>query len=447
MNTIRKLDINLDQLQIVSQDIMQEAKKAGADQCEVSISANKGFSVSVRNGDVEKIEYHQDKAIEINVYIGKRTGSTSVTDLSPASYKAAVLAACHIAKFTGEDPCGGLADKAELGFDYPQLTLAFPWSLSVEEAIALSVEGESIALQADKRLMSAEEVAIGTGESLYLYANSHGFIGHYPHTRHEMSCVLVAKQGEEMQRDFSYTTALDPMRLQKMSDIAKEAAKKTVGRLGARRLKTMRAPVIFIAEEARSLMGLFVSAMSGSRLYKKSSFLVDHLGKKIFPDFMTIQEDPYLADGLGSVPFDNDGVLARPNIFVQNGVLESYALGVYSARQLKLKTTGNAGGVHNLIVSPGDKDLKSLLRTMDKGLLVTEMMGNGTNLITGDYSRGASGFWVEGGEIQYPVHEITVAGKLQDMFLDIVAVGNDVDVRGGIRTGSVLIGNMMIAGD
>lgn len=438
--------IDTSRLQAIANDVLQQAAANGAHQAEVGIATSKGFSVSAREGDVEKVEYNQDKVIEIQVFFGKRRGSASISDIRPEAVRAAVEAACHIAKFTDEDPAAGLAEKEELAFDYPVLDLNYPWSITVEKAIELACQCEKEALAYDKRIMSAEEVNVATGEGWELYANSNGFMGSYPHTRHEISCVLIAKEGDDMQRDYSYTVSLDPEHLESVSAIAKQAAEKTVRRLGARRLPTMKAPVIYLAEEARGLFGSFMSAISGGSLYRKASFLLDHLDKPIFPDFMHIEEQPFLPRALGSAPFDSDGVATRPNVFIEKGVLRSYMLGVYSARKLGMKTTGNAGGAHNLIVRPGNKDLKALLKTMGKGLLITEMMGNGANIVTGDYSRGAGGYWVENGEIQYPVHEITVAGKLQEMYGRIAEIGNDVDVRGGVRTGSVLIEEMMIAG-
>jgi PmbA protein len=432
--------------QMLSQDILQEAARLGASQAEVSIAANKGFTVSAHNGDVETVEYHQDKVVEVSVLFGKRRGSASLSDLSLKAIKAAVSAACHIAKFTDEDPFAGLAEKEEFAFDYPQLPLAFPWDISVEQAIELACLCEQEAKAHDKRIMNADEVSVTTQTACQIYANSQGFIGFFPYTRHDMSCVLVAKEQDDMQRDFSYTVSCDPSQLKSISVIAKEAADRTVKRLGAKSLSTMRVPVIFLADEARGLMGHFVAAIQGGSLYRKASFLLDHLNKKIFPEFIHIQEQPHLLCGLGSVPFDGDGVATRANTFIENGVLQQYSLGVYSARKLGMKTTGNAGGVHNLIVRPGNQNLTELLKTMDTGLLITELMGNGVNLITGDYSRGAAGFWVEKGDIQYPVHEVTIASKLQDMYAHLVEVGNDVDVRGNIRTGSILIEEMMVAG-
>jgi len=446
MTEIEHLMSNANGLQSLAQSILQEAKRCGAGEAEVSVSANKGFTVTARDADVETVEYNQDKVIEISVLFGKRSGSASISDVRPEAVKAAVEAACHIAKFTGEDPDAGLADKAELAFHYPALDLAFPWALTVEQAIELACQCEREALAYDKRIMSAEEATVTTGEAVTVYANSHGFVGVVPYTRHDISCVLVAKDGEEMQRDYAYSVSADPSMLESISHIAREAAERTVRRLGARPIKTTKAPVIYIAEEARGLLGHFTAAIQGGSLYRKSSFLVDHLDKKIFSDFVHIQEQPHLARALGSTPFDGDGVATRANVFVDHGVLRSYALGVYAARKLGMKTTGNAGGVHNLVIQPGNKDLAALLKAMGTGLLVTETMGQGVNIVTGDYSRGVGGFWVENGEIQFPVQEVTVAGKLQDIYGRMVEVGSDVDVRGNIRTGSILIEEMMIGG-
>ncbi len=446
MNEVTKL-IDKNKLQEISKNILDEATRLGASQVEVSAAISKGFSVSVHNKDVETIEYHQDKTIDVTVFFGKRCGSASTSDLSPDAMRATVEAACHIAKFTDEDPAAGLADKNELAFHYPQIDLSAPWNISVDDAIALGCECERDALAYDKRIMRAEDIRIVTGETFGLYANSEGFMGSVPSTQHEISCVLIAKENEEMQRDYSYTVAVDPKTLMPVSLLAEQAAKRTVGRLGARRLSTMKSPAIYLAEEARSLLGHFAAAIQGGNLYRKASFLVNHLGKKIFPEFVQMTEHPHLAYGLGSSPFDANGVATRDNIFIQDGILTNYALSVYSARQLGMKTTGNAGGMHNLTIKTGNKDLAALLKTMDKGLLVTELMGQGVNLLTGDYSRGVGGFWVEHGEIQYPVHEITVAGKLQDIFSHLVEVGNDVDLRGNIRTGSLLLEEVMIAGE
>lgn len=447
MKEIEKSIFDSAKLQSVAQDILQEAKRLGADQAEVNVDVNKGFTVSGHGGDVETVEYHQDKAIDISVYFGKRIGSAGLSDISPRAIKDAVLAACHIAKFTDEDPASGLADKEELAFQYPSLDLYFPWQLTVPQAIEMVVECEREAKAYDKRIISAEQTSLSTIQIFSIYANSHGFLGAFPATHHEISCTLIGKEKNDMQRDYSYTISVNPSKLHDISAVAREAAERTIKRLGARRIKTVKAPVIFMAEEARSLLKHFASAIHGRHIYRKSTFLLDHLDKLIFPSFVHIAEQPHLKSALGSAPFDDDGVITRPNVFIENGILCQYAMDVYSARKLGLKSTGNAGGMHNLTIKTGDLSLEALLKKMGTGLLITELMGHGVNLLTGDYSRGAGGYWVENGEIQYPVHEITVAGKLQDIYAKIVEVGNDVDLRGNIRTGSILIEEMMIAGN
>lgn len=445
MKELQTLDIN--ELKNISQTILREAQKKGASQAEVNITANKGFTVGAHGGSVETVEYHQDKSVEICVYFGKRSGSASISDLRIESIRTAIDAACHIAKFTDDDPASGLADKEDLAFDYPTLETYYPWNISVDDAIKLACECENIALSTDKRIMSAEEVRVATIASEMVYANSLGFLGSFPITHHDISCVLVAKQNDEMQRDYSYSVAVDPHNLYPIEFLAKEAVEKTVRRLGAKKLPTLKCPVMFIAEEARSLLGHFAAAISGGSIYRKSSFLIDHLQQKVFPDYISLQEKPFLPKALGSAPFDEEGVATRENIFVMDGVLNSYALGVYSARKLGLHTTGNSGGLHNLTINTSEKNLPQLIKEMHRGLIVTELMGHGVNLVTGHYSRGAGGYWVENGEIQYPVHEITIAGNLKDIYAKIVAVGNDVDTRGNIRTGSVLIAEMTVAGD
>lgn len=439
-------ELHLSQLKSVAEHILLEAKRLGATQASVDISANKAMSVSARNGDVETVSYHADKSIDITVSIGKKTGSSSLSDVRLEAVNAAVAAACHIASFTDEDPAAGLPESGELAFQYPTLDIAYPWHINVKEAGELAIQCEREAVHYDKRIMSAEEVSVVSSHALCLQANSLGFMGFFPYTRHEISCVLVAKEKDEMERDYAYTVSVDPKKLESTSSIAKKAAERVIRRLGARSVPTCRVPVLFLAEEARSLWGHFASAIGGGAIYRRTSFLVDHLGKKIFPDFVHIEEQPHLSGALGSSPFDAEGVATRNNVFIDQGILQSYALSVYSARKLNLKTTGNAGGLHNLIIKSGDLDFSALLKKMGTGLLVTELMGQGVNLLTGDYSRGAGGFWVENGEIQFPVHEVTIAGQLPDMFANILAVGNDVDTRGNIRSGSVLLSEMTVAG-
>ncbi|MBA3660700.1 MAG: metalloprotease PmbA [Gammaproteobacteria bacterium] len=447
MSLVEKKSTDHNELINVAKIILQEAKRLGANEAEVSVDMQKGFTVSATNGAVETIEYHHDKAIDVTVYFDKRSGSASLSDISETAIHAAVSAACHIAKFTDPDPAAGIAEKNLLAFDYPKLELASPWEITVEKAIELACEIEREALACDKRIMLAEESKVGSMESFHIYGNSHDFLGYFPVTHHEMACVLVAKKGDQMQRDYSYTLASDPRKLASVKTIAKEAADRTVKRLGARSIKTTKAPVIFIPEDARSIFGHFMSAIQGGNLYRHASFLLDMLGKPIFPAFMQIREEPHLPHGLGSAPFDDDGVATRQNHFIKDGILTQYSMGVYSARKLGMETTGNSGGVHNLIISTSDQSFEQLLKNMGRGLVVTELMGQGVNLLTGDYSRGAAGFWVENGEIQFPVHEVTIAGNLKNMFTNIVTVGNDVDLRGNIRTGSLLIEEMMIAGN
>ncbi len=434
-------------LKNIAADILKEAAKQGASDAEVDIGLNKGFSVTSRLGDVESVEYNRDKIIDITVYFGQRTGAASLSDLRMDAIQAAVQAACNIARFGDKDIYAGLAEKELLAFNYPELTLSFPWDVSVEQAIELTKQCEGIALSKDKRIKNSEGASLSTTAGWHVYANSRGFIGMYGATRHDVSCALIAEDKDKMQQDYSYTVSCDPTLLESIEWVAKTAAERTVRRLGAKRLSTRKVPVIFVAEEARGLLGHFVSAISGGSLYRKSSFLLDCLDKPIFPSHIQIDERPHLLKSLGSAPFDENGVATRPNVFIEQGILRNYCLSVYSARKLGMQSTGNAGGVHNLFINTGKKDLPALLKTMDTGLLVTDLMGQGINLVTGDYSRGATGFWVEGGEIQYPVEEITIAGNLRDMYAGIIEVGADVDKRGNIQTGSILIENMMVAGD
>lgn len=447
MGDLIEVGYSATQLKKLVAEILDEATKQGATAAEVDVGANKGFSVTARKGDVESVEYHQDKIIDITVYFGKRTGSSSLSDFRPEAIRQAIQAACNIARFTDEDPYSGLADQKLLAFNYPELDLAYPWSLTVEQAIEKAKKCEALALAYDKRITNSDGVSISTMQAWNVYGNTEGFIGIFPVTRHDMSCMLIASEGDEMQRDYSYTVACDPRLLTSIEHIAEEAAKRTVSRLNAQSLTTRRVPVIFAAEEARGLLGHFMAAISGSHLYRKTSFLLDQLGKPIFPAHITIDERPHLAKALGSSPFDDDGVATRPNVFIKDGTLQNYSLGVYAARKLGMETTGNADGAHNLFISTGQKDLPALLKTMDRGLLVTELMGQGINLVNGDYSRGAAGYWVEKGEICYPVEEITIAGNLRDMYQNLVEVGADVDVRGNIKTGSILLEEMMVAGD
>ncbi len=438
---------NQQMLENLVRDTLQEAKKAGADSAEVNISLSKGFNVTARKGEVESVEYNQDRSLDITVYSKQKLGSVSLSDFRPEAIRSAVSAACSIARFVDRDDCAGLAEKQELATYFPDLDLYHPWKITVDEAVDLAIHCEKIAFAVDKRIKNSEGASVATTDGCHVYGNSHGFLAATSSSRHEISCSLIAVKGKEMQQDFHYTVSCDSTLLDSIDQVAEIAAKRAVNRLGARSLSTRRAPVIFAAEQARGLLGHFLSAISGGNLYRKSSFLLDRLGTQVFPTHITLDERPYLPKSPGSAAFDNDGVATRPNKFIQNGILQSYLLGVYSARKLKMKTTGNAGGVHNLFINTGEKDLAALLKTMHTGLLVTDLMGQGVNMVTGDYSRGATGFWIENGEIQYPVQEITIAGNLNDMFASIIEVGCDIDKRGNVQTGSILLDHMIIAGD
>ncbi len=442
-------------LKAMVSELLDEAGRQGASAAEVGGNLASGLSVTVRKGEVETIEHNRDKGMGVTVYFGQRKGSASTTEFSSGAVKSTVRAACDIARYTAEDPCHGLAPEELMATEIPDLDLFHPWGLNPERAITLARECEKAALEADPRISNSEGGAVNSHAGFYVYGNSHGFLGAYPTTRHSISCAVIAGEGGEMQRDYWYSTARNAELLEPVESVGHRAAERTVQRLNGRRLSTRQVPVVFSAEIANSLLSHFVSAVRGGALYRKSSFLVDHLGKQIFPGFVHIYEQPHLKGALGSAPFDNEGVVTRQRDLVRDGVLQSYVLDNYSACKLGMQTTGNAGGVHNLTIAPGsggehaseDLSLQGLLKQMDQGLLITELMGQGVRLITGDYSRGAAGFWVEGGEIRYPVEEITVAGNLRDMFARLVMVGNDVDLRSNMRTGSWLVEQMTIAGE
>jgi PmbA protein len=430
----------------LSAEILAQAKAHGATSAEISISIESGFSVTSRLGQVETVEHHQDKGMGITVFVDKQTGSASSTDLSVSAIETAIEKACNIAKYTNADPCSGLADKKLLASDFPNLDLDHPWDITTEAALELAIACENMAMQ-DKRITNSEGVSITTHRALHVYANSNNFVASELATDHSLNCVLIAQENGHMHRDYDYTVARQASDLMPIEILAKNAVQKTTSRLGARRLKTRSAPVIFNATLARNLLNNFVSAISGTNIYRKSSFLVDQLHQQVMPDYITLTQYPYLAKGLGSASFDSEGVQTREQDYVQNGFLQSYLLNSYSARKLGMESTGNAGGVYNLAITHGDSSLEQLLKQMDTGLLVTELIGQGINMVTGDYSRGAFGYWVEKGEIQFPVEEITIAGNLRDMFRNIVAVGNDIDRRGKILTGSILLETMTIAGE
>ena len=435
------------QLKQLTQDILQQAKQQGATQAEVGIGVEKGLATTVRLGEVDTLEFHQEQGVGITVYFGKCKGLASTADLSPAAIQDTINAACNIARYTMADEYSGLADAEYMAYHYPELNLYYPSPLTPEVAIEMATECENIARHADKRITNSEGASLSSHEGIHVYGNSHGFIGGYPSSRYSLSCVLIGEEKGHMQRDYSYTVARDASQLESPRDIALQAAQRTVARLGARRIKTGKYPVIYRAEVARGLLSSFIQAIQGNNLYREASFLLNTLGKPVFAPWVQIDERPHLLGGLGSAPFDAEGVRTQAKPIVTDGVLQTYILGGYSARKLDMQTTGNAGGVHNLFIRSGDKDLTQLLQQMDTGILVTELMGQGVHLITGDYSRGATGFWVEKGIIQYPIEEITLAGNLRDMFLELIAVGTDIDTRSSIYTGSWLLPDMMIAGE
>lgn len=447
MNAIRPLAMDEAQLESVVGMALEEAKRAGATGAEAVVSVDSGLAVTVRLGEVETLEYHRDKGLGLTLYFGQRKGNASTADFRPEAVREAVAAAAAIARYTAEDPYAGLADAARMAGDFPDLDLDHPWALEPEAAVELAKRCEDVARGADDRIKNSEGASVNTSRGTMVYGNSHGFIGGYTGTRHSLSCSVVAEQDGAMQRDYWYTASRNPSLLEGAEDVGRETARRTVRRLGARKLSTRQVPVIFESDLARGLIGHFVGAIRGGALYRKASFLVDHAGQPVFPAFMQIDEQPHLPGALGSAPFDGEGVATASRDLVCDGVLQGYVLDSYSARRLGLETTGNAGGVHNLTVQPGTHDLAGLVREMGTGLLVTELIGHGINMVTGDYSRGAAGFWVENGELCYPVEEITIAGNLKEMFAGIAAVGNDVDARGNIRTGSILLDRMTVAGE
>jgi PmbA protein len=437
------------QIQDVVTFVLEEAQRRGASQCEADASVSQGLGVTVRLGEVDTVEYQRDRGLGVTVYFGKRKGSASTADLGLTAVRDTVEKACAIARYTAEDPYAGLVDPEALAREIPDLDLDHPWALAPEEAIELARRCEAAGLAVDARITNSEGASVSTHRHTGVYGNSHGFIAGISGTSHSLSCSLIAQQGEEMQRDHWFTTARDPSDLEPAEMIGRKAAERAVARLGSRKLTTRKAPIAFTPDMARGLFRHFVAAIRGGSQYRKASFLLNAAGQPVFPSFLQMYERPHIPKGLASNPFDEEGAATRDRDLVRDGVLEGYVLGSYSARKLGLKTTGNAGGIHNLIVATlGEAlDAESFLKRMRTGLLVTELMGQGVNGVTGDYSRGASGFWVENGVIAYPVHEITIAGNLRQMYQNIVALGSDVDVRGAIRTGSVLIGEMTIAGE
>jgi PmbA protein len=437
------------QLAEVAALALEEANRQGASHCEADASVSQGLSVSVRLREVDTVEYQRDRGLGVTVYFSKRKGAASTADLRPAAVRETVAKACAIARYTAEDPYAGLVEPEALARDIPDLDLDHPWELTPERAIELARECEAAGLAVDPRVSNSEGAAVSSQRHTGVYGNSLGFLGGYSSTSHSLSCSLLAQQDEDMQRDYWYSIARDAGELGDAALIGRTAGQRALARLGARRLATRKAPVAFTPDVARGLLRHFIGAISGTSQYRKSSFLLNAAGEQVFPDFLDVQERPHIMKGLASAPFDQEGAATHERTLVSAGVLGGYVLGSYSARRLGLKTTGNAGGVHNLIVTSRHGGLApaAFLARLHTGLLVTELMGHGVNGVTGDYSRGASGFWVENGRLAYPVHEITIAGNLKPMYRDIVALGDDLDVRGGIRTPSLLIGEMTIAGE
>lgn len=434
-------------LQQIARDILEHAKKGGATACETNISDGFGQTVTVRQNAVETIEYNRDKSLSVTVYIGQKRGNASTSDFSPQAISDTVAAALSIARYTADDDCAGLAEAELLATNYSQPNLYYPWQISVEEAIELAKICEQAAFAADKRITNSEGATISVSESQFIYANSLGFMGGYPLSRHSISCAMIAEHNDSKQRDYWYSVARDAADLEAVQSIGEKAGKRSAARLGARKIETCEIPVLFEAPIASGLIGHFANAVSGGSLYRKSSFLLNSIGQQVFAPTIQILERPHIHKGLASAPFDDDGVSTVDRNVVDNGVVQGYFLGSYSARKLGLRTTGNAGGAHNLIMQNNAQiSFDALLKQMNTGLLVTELLGHGVNPVTGDYSRGASGFWVENGEIRYPVEEITIAGNLKDMFKSIQAIGDDVVVRGSKQCGSVLIDRMTVAG-
>ena len=441
-----------DRLRELAADALRHAARCGATACEVDVSEGVGQSVTVRKQEVETIEFNRDKGLGVTVYLGARRGHASTSDFSSAAITAAVDAALAIARFTAEDPCAGLPEPERLATAAQAeraLDLYHPWNLTVEEAIALARRCEQAAFDVSPLVRNSEGATVSAHASHFVSANSLGFMGGYPTTRHFVSCVPIAQKGRDMQRDDWYSGHRDPADLAAPEVVGDYAARRALSRLGAKKLKTRQCPVMFEAPLAAMLMGSFVHAVSGGSLYRKASFLVDSLGKRIFPDWFRIEERPHLCKGLASSPFDDDGVATTDRTVVADGIVQGYFLSTYTARKLGMQTTGNAGGSHNLLVAPSPDapaDFAGLLKRFGAGLLVTELLGHGINYVTGDYSRGAAGYWVENGEIAYPVHEITIAGNLREMFAGIEAAGRDTVTRGSRTVGSIIVGRMTVAG-
>ena len=427
--------------------ILDEAKKQGADQVEAAASHDIGLCATARLGDVESLEYTNDRGVGITVYKDHKKGSASTSDFSPAALREAVSKACTFAKFTASDEHAGLADAELMAQEPADIDLAHDWNLQSDVAIRHAIECEDAARSFDKRITNSEGATVNTSGGVRVYANSHGFLGGFPKTSHSISCVVIGEADGVMERDYWYSAARDAADLETPASIGLIAAERTVQRLGGRKVKTGNAPVLFSPDVARGFVGHAIGAIAGGAQYRRASFLLDAAGEQIFPDFMQIQERPHIPKGMSSAPYDAEGVATSDRDIVSDGILQGYVMSSYYARRLGLQTTGNAGGTHNLLVPGNAGDMKELMRTMGRGLLVHELIGSGVNAVTGDYSRGVVGYWIENGEIAHPVHEVTIAGNLKDLYRRITAIGNDQDLRSGIRCGSLLVESMTIAGD
>jgi PmbA protein len=434
------------ELEDIVLQVLEEAKKQGADQAEAAASHDIGLCATARLGDVESLEYTNDRGLGITVYKDQKKGNASTSDFNPAALREAVTKACTFANFTAADEHAGLADADLMAQDPADLDLAHDWHLQSDDAIRYAIECEDAARSFDKRITNSEGATVSSSGGVRVYANSHGFLGGFPKTSHSISCVVIGEADGDMERDYWYSAARDAADLESPAEIGAIAAERTVQRLGGRKVKTGNAPVLYAPEVARGFVGHAIGAIAGGAQYRRSSFLLNAAGEQIFPDFMQIQERPHIPKGMASAPYDAEGVATKDRDIVTDGILQGYVMSSYSARRLGLQTTGNAGGTHNLLVPGNVSDMAELMRTMDRGLLVHELIGSGVNAVTGDYSRGVVGYWVEHGEIVHPVHEVTIAGNLKDLYRRITAIGNDQDLRGGIQCGSLLVESMTIAG-
>ncbi len=440
-------DVKSTDFETTIHNAIEYAKSKGATAAEANIGSGTGFAATARLGEAETIEHQNDKGLSVTIYVGTKKGSASTSDFSQKALEETIDAAYAIANNSSEDEFAGLIDPEYLATEIPDLELANNWDITTESAIEMAIECETIAREYDNRIANSEGATVQTYYGQHHYGNSHGFIGGWDWTTHSIDCSVIAQANGEMQRDGWYTRSRYQAGLEDSREVARKAASRALARLGSRKIPTQSVPVIFESQIASSLIGSLVNGISGSAQYRKSTFLLDKIGDKLFPDYINISEQPHIKKAIGSTPFDNDGMATKDRLIIQDGVLQGYILSAYSARKLDMKPTGNAGGVHNLIIDPGTDDLNAMVQAMGRGLLVTELIGFGINQVTGDYSRGAAGFWVEKGEIQYPVEEITIAGNLAEMFRQIVATGKDIDTRGNIQSGSIWIENMTVAGN